>query len=309
MKLVFFGTPESAATVLKRLATAEGFEVKLVITQPDRPAGRGRKPRPTAVAKTAQALDLPLLKVEDVNAPEVVAQLRATQAEVGVLVAFGQLLKDEVLESFPRGIVNLHYSLLPRWRGAAPIARAILAGDKITGVTLMRVVRKLDCGDIIVQDQLKIGEQETAGELEAALTEKGSRLLIEALPDYVAGRLEPRPQDESRATYAAKIKPEELELDWNRCAEELARQVRALSPKPAARAEVRGVKLRVLRAKAIDRESQEAAPGTLAGCIKQQGPVIQCGAGKLLLLEVIPAGRKRMSGWAFACGQRLQAGA
>ncbi len=311
MKLVFFGTPEPAARVLSALAEAEGFEPELVVTAPPRCKGRGRKLCPTQVAEVAEGLKLPVITPDNVSDPEVVACLEGLESKLAVIVAYGQILRQNVLDAFPLGLVNVHYSLLPRWRGAAPVERALLAGDKLTGVTLMQLVQKLDAGGIIAQNQLTIAEDQTAGELEAELTEQGIKLLIETLPRYAEGAIELVPQEESSATYAPKLTVEEAEIEWRKTAEQLAREVRAYNPRPGARVRFGDGWLIIYGAEALPDKGEGAqpVPGTILECIKQQGFVVKCGQGALLVKEVVPPGRRRMNGWAFLCGQRLRVGA
>jgi methionyl-tRNA formyltransferase len=243
VRIVFLGTPDDAVPTLHALVDA-GHDVALVVTQPDRRRGRGRATAPSPVK--AAALDLGLPVRTPARAREVVEEIRATDATLGAVVAFGQLLPDALLESVPHGFVNLHFSLLPRWRGAAPVERAILAGDAETGVSVMRIDAGLDTGPVYAVERTLIGTDETAGELRARLVGLGTELLVTTLsriPD-----LEPTPQD-GEPTYAEKLDVAEFELDWSRPAAELLRVIRAGNPRPGAWTTVDHTRLKIWRAR------------------------------------------------------------
>lgn len=301
-RVVFMGTPEFAVPSLSALARAH--TVVGVVSQPDRPAGRGRQMAAPPVKAAAEAAGLPIIQPRRLSQPEAMDQLRAWRPDVIVVAAFGQLLKPEVLDLPAHGCVNVHASLLPRHRGAAPIAAAILAGDPQTGITLMRMDPGLDTGPIFAQRAVLIGDDDTAGRLAERLSQVGADLLIEALPGYLAGRLMPRPQDEAQATYAPQLKKEAGRLDFARPAAELARQVRAFNPWPGAFALLAGPPgieprpLRVLRATALDQNL--AAPGVVAQT--RRGPAVGCGVGALLLEEVQPPGKRPMPAADYARG-------
>ncbi|MGQ0804020.1 MAG: methionyl-tRNA formyltransferase [Actinomycetota bacterium] len=242
MRLVFLGSPEDAVPTLRGLVEA-GHEVALVVTQPDRRRGRGKAVTPSPVK--AAALELGLDIRTPTRAREVVDEVRASGAELGVVVAFGQLLPDELLEALPHGFVNLHFSLLPRWRGAAPVERAILAGDTETGVCVMRIDSGLDTGPVYACERTPIDPDETAGELRTRLAELGTRLMVETLPRVP--ELEPQPQ-ESEPTYADKLTVDEFRIDWSRPADEIMRVIRAGNPRPGAWTTVDGTRLKIWRA-------------------------------------------------------------
>jgi methionyl-tRNA formyltransferase len=244
--LVFFGTPAAAVVPFEALLAA-GFEIALVVTQPDRRRGRGGTLIPSPVKAAALRHGVPV--VTPVRSREVVAEITATGAGRGVVVAFGQLLPQVVLDAFTAGLVNLHYSLLPRWRGAAPVERAILAGDTETGVCVMGVELALDAGPVYAREVVAIGADETAGELHARLTEVGARLLVETLRTIATITPEPQVGD---ATYAEKLTVEEFALDLSRPADDLVRLVRAGNPRPGAWLELDGARLKVWRAHVDD---------------------------------------------------------
>lgn len=289
MRIVFFGTPDEGGSALRALADSH-HEVALVVTQPDRRRGRGGDTMPSPVKRVAEELGLPVRTPH--RAVEVVDELRASGAELGVVVAFGQLLPNEVIESFPHGLVNIHFSLLPRWRGAAPVERAILAGDAETGVCLMEIAEELDAGGIYAVERIPIPEEASAGEVRDRLAEVGARLLVKRLDD-VPGT-EPTSQ-EGEPTYAKKLSPEEFELDWSRPAAELVRVVRAGNPSPGAWTQADGRRLKVLRARVGTRP-----PGP-SGSLGDDC-VVATGDGGVLLEEVQPEGKPAMAADAWRRG-------
>jgi len=270
--LVFFGTPEAAVVPFEALLAA-GFDIPLVVTQPDRRRGRGGAGDPSPVKRAALARGLTVATPD--RAREAIEVIRATGAERGVVVAFGQLLPRALLEAFPEGLVNLHFSLLPRWRGAAPVERAILAGDTETGVCVMDVEESLDTGAVYARANVPIGPEETAGELHARLTQVGSVLLAETLRGI--DTIEPEPQT-GESTYAEKLTVEEFHLDLARPAAELVRVVRAGNPRPGAWLDVDGARVKIWRAHESD--------------------------GRLVPDEVQPEGRRAMAYAAWKAGHR-----
>jgi methionyl-tRNA formyltransferase len=303
-RIVFMGTPDFAVPALAALL--KHYSVTGVVTQPDRPAGRGRQVFAPPVKQVAETAGLPVIQPRRLREPAAMDQLRAWAPDLIVVAAFGQILLPDVLDLPPHGCVNVHASLLPRHRGAAPIAAAILAGDLETGVTLMRMDLGLDTGPILAQRPLAILPDDTTPSLSARLAQAGAALLVEALPAYLAGRLPPRPQDESQATYAHQLKKEDGHLDFARPASELARRVRALTPWPGAfalwptRPGGEGLQLKVLRAGVV---ADCLAP---AGQVVQtaRGPAVGTAIGALLLAEVQPPGKRPMPGADFARGAR-----
>ncbi len=302
LRLAFMGTPEFAVPSLMALAAA-GHEIVSVYSQPPRPAGRGHRDQASPVADLAEARGWPLRTPVSLKDAEVADAFAALRLDAGVVVAYGLILPKAVLAAPRLGCLNLHASLLPRWRGAAPIQRAILAGDHETGVTVMQMDEGLDSGPILLQQRVPIGPETTAAALHDQLAAIGARLLVEALDGLAAGTLAARPQDERKACYADKLTRAEGRLDWRRPAADLARRVRALTPWPGAFAQLPGGRrLKVLRAEVVDRAT--AKPGELL----DQAMTVACGTGALRLAEVQKAGKAPVAGAAFLRGARLAPG-
>jgi methionyl-tRNA formyltransferase len=301
VRIIFAGTPPFAAAALDALADA-GHEILLVLTQPDRPAGRGMKLTPSAVKQTALARGLPVYQPASLKTPEAQAVLRAVGADLMVVAAYGLILPQAVLDLPRFGCLNIHASLLPRWRGAAPIQRAILAGDAETGITVMQMDAGLDTGAVLTKTPVPISEHDTAASLHEALAEVGARAIVDALANHAA--LVPVAQDDTEATYAAKLSKEEAQLDWRRPAPELARAVRAFNPVPGAWTVLDGAPLKIWSAQVAIGSGQ---PGEVLS--NGAGPlVVACGNGALALQEIQPAGSKRMSAAAFLAGRPLPPG-
>lgn len=296
-RVVFMGSPDFAVPALRRLAGR--YEVAGVVTQPDRPAGRGQQLKPPSVKLLAEQIGLPVMQPPRLRLPEAMERLRAWSPDLIVVAAFGQILRPEVLGLPRHGCLNVHASLLPRWRGAAPIQAALLAGDEETGVTIMKMDEGVDTGGILSQRALAIEPDETAGLLSERLSEMGARLLVETLPAYLSGELQPRPQPAEGATYAPLLKKEDGRLDTARTAEELARRVRAFNPRPGAFLPWDGQALKVHRAHA---EPGETQPGRRT--VERGLPAVGTARGVLVLDEVQPPGRKSMGGRAFLAGPR-----
>ena len=270
-----------------------GHEVALVVTQPDRRRGRGTEPSPSPVREAAEALGLTVRTPE--KSAEVVDDVAKSGATLGVVVAFGQLLPPALLEAVPHGFVNVHFSLLPRWRGAAPVERAVLAGDRDTGVCIMALEAGLDTGPVFARERTPIGSSETAGELRTRLVALGTDLLVSTLPKVPELRPEPQTGD---ATYADKLTVEEFALDWEQSADELARLVRAGNPRPGAWTTDHGTRLKVWRVRALS-ACIDAEPGTVFGHTR-----VATGEGALELVEVQPEGRRAMDANAWLDGRR-----
>jgi len=296
LRIVYLGTSEFAVVVLRRLAESP-HRPALVVTPPDRPKGRGRRLTPPPAALAARELGLELLQVASVNRPEAIETVRATGAEVGVVCAFGQLIKDPLLSELP--MLNVHPSLLPRWRGAAPIERAILAGDAETGVTIMRVGSGFDSGPTALSERVAIEDDDDYGTLAQRLAELGGELIVRALDLHASGELEFSEQAESGATYAEKIEPAERRLDPSRRATELERTVRALNPHIGTYLELAGGGRLGVRSAAAE-EDGGPAPGALeaAGGALRLG----CAEGVLRIRIVQPAGRRPMAADAYLRG-------
>jgi len=297
-RTVFMGSPDFAVPALERLAAAG--TVVGVVTQPDRPAGRGRTLVPPPVKEAALRLGLPVIQPERLRQPEAMAQLRLWAPDLIVVAAFGQILKPEVLDLPRFGCLNIHGSLLPRGRGAAPIQAAILAGDLETGITIMKMDPGVDTGPMLAMRSLPIAPDDTAGTLFDKLAPLGANLLLEALPRYLTGELVPQPQPAEGATYAPMLKKEDGLLDFSRPAVELERRVRAFQPWPGAYFDWQGAPLKVLRASV----SGEASPGAGTRLTVRGSPALGTGEGLLVLDAVQPAGKKPMPGRAFLVGAR-----
>ncbi len=306
MRIAFFGTPEFAVPSLRALL-GEGFEVPVVVTQPDRPQGRSRSHSiPPPVKQAALAEGLPVLQPERPETPQFLEALRSYAPDVGVVVAYGHILKPELL-ALPRlGMLNVHASLLPQLRGADPIRHAILQGLSETGVSIMQMDAGLDTGPVLLRVPTAVAPDETAGELAARLAELGALALLEALASIASGSARPEPQDPSRATYAPKISRELARLDWSRGTEHLARVVRAMDPRPGAWSTLRGREVKLFGPQRAD----PPEPGTPPGLVLQTEPalVIATGDGALQFLDVQPAGRPRMAAQAWVRGRGVTRG-
>jgi len=296
--VVFMGSPEFALPSLQALA--ENYQVVGVITQPDRPAGRGRQLTPPPVKTLALALGIEVIQPERLRQPEAQEKLRDWSPDLIVVTAFGQILRQNVLDLPRFGCINVHASLLPRWRGAAPIQAALLNGDTVTGATIMRMDPGIDTGPILSQCQITILPEDTAGSLAPRLAEAGAALLIETLPAYLSGHLQPQPQDDSQAIYAPMLKKEHGILDFSQSASALENRVRAFNPWPGAVIQWAGQPLKVHTARALS--APIAVPGKRS--VIDGLPAIAAADGWLLLEEVQPAGKRVMSGATFLLGAR-----
>lgn len=296
MRAAFLGTPSAAIPALAALLDVA--DVPLVITQPDRPRGRSGKAVPPPVKLAAQEWGLPVAQPAD--GPALRAAVTVVPAlDVGIVVAYGRILRADVLAATRVGYVNIHYSLLPRWRGAAPVERALLAGDAHTGVSLMHLDEGLDTGPIISVVETPIADDETGGTLTARLSHLGADLLSESLPSFMAGALQPAAQISTGATFAARLRPEEAHLDHGRSASELERQVRAFNPRPGAWLTADGDRLKVLSATVVP---LAPAAGSIEGVDGE--PVLGTGDGGLRLDVIQPAGKSPQSGRAWLNGRR-----
>lgn len=292
MRIVFAGTPEFAVAPLKALLGNSGHEVCAVYCQPDRPTGRGRKMVHGPVKALALAHGVQVFQPETLKDPAEVEQLRALEAELMVVVAYGLILPKAVLEIPSIACINIHASLLPQWRGAAPIQRAVEHGDKVSGVTIMLVEPKLDAGPMLLKKDCPIHRGETAGELHDRLSLLGAEALLETLPSLENGTFEPVIQDEALATYAPKLEKAEARLDWHKGAGQLERQVLAFNPWPVAETLYQGNVLRIWRAEAVETETRKQ-PGTVLESDNQF--LVATGAGVLKLLELQLPGGNRVS--------------
>lgn len=307
IRVCFLGTPGFAEVHLQALLNNPRFEVVGVVTQPDRPAGRKMQLTPSPVKVLAEKNSLPVLTPENLRQePEVFEIIKSWKADMAVVVAFGQILSQEFLDSFKYGAVNIHGSLLPLWRGAAPIQRSIEAGDKVSGVSMQRMVKKLDAGPVIAEKRVHLDHQMTATELYDRLAVLGCELLNVDLIDYVEGRLQPRVQDESLVTVAPKIEKEESLLDWNTPAEKLHNKVRAFTMGPGTYVMFQGKRLKIHRTEVVTADQASSLIELLQKLsVTQQGPgvlaqldseklIVRCQDGLLSLLEVQPESKPKM---------------
>jgi methionyl-tRNA formyltransferase len=299
-RIVFMGTPDFAVPSLEALDGQQ--EVVGVVTQPDRRAGRGRKLIASPVKHVALERGLALFQPESLRQPEAVAHLADWHPDVIVVAAFGQILLPAVLALPPHGCINIHTSLLPRYRGAAPIPAAILAGEAVTGVTIMRMDDGLDTGPILAQAEWPVAPDDTTASLTAKLADLSAELLLDTLPGWLAGEIRAREQDDSLATYCGHITKEDGRLEWTRPAAYLDRQVRACHPWPGAYTTWQGQQLKVLRARPWSEWPGKGQPGQVVET--ESGIGVVTGQGLLLLVEVQPAGKRPMPAGAFARGQR-----
>ncbi len=314
MRIVFLGTPKFAVPFLEALVQTGGeasYRVVGVVTQPDRPRGRGRMPLPSAVKVEAERLGLRILQPERIrNNPLALEFLAQTRPALLMVVAFGQLLPVEFFNYPPLGALNIHTSLLPKYRGAAPVAHALMNGETETGVTLMKMDRGMDTGDILTQIPIPIGEDATTGELEDILAKKGVELMLRDMLSYARGELRARSQDPGEATLARRIQKEDARIDWDRICTSIHNLIRALNPKPTAFARFRDKGVKVWRSQRITAQSGQSAatPGEVCD-ITSDSILIQCGGGgQLALKELQLENRKRLSARDFANGLALKTG-
>jgi len=293
-RVIFAGTPDFALASLQALVESGRMPVA-VLTQPDRPAGRGKKLTASPVKQYAVAQGIPVLQPMSLRDETAVSELEALRPDVLIVAAYGLILPQDVLDIPTRGCLNVHASALPRWRGAAPIQAAILAGDKTTGISLMSMNAGLDCGPVYTIDSVTIGDDETAEELHDRLATLGGRVLIDHLDDILADKAKARDQDDALATYAPKIVTSDARIDWSADAKELARGVRAYNPFPGAFFFAGDARIKVWRATAVQGDVE---PGTVLQC-DRDGIVIACGSGALRLDELQLAGKRRVPAHEF----------
>jgi methionyl-tRNA formyltransferase len=306
VRVAFLGNDPWSVPSLEAIFGEPDLEVAVVITNPSKPAGRGSRPTRTAVAGSAERIGVPLAEVDDVRSGAGFEALLSAAPDVVVVVAYGQILTRETLELGTYGAINLHFSLLPRWRGAAPVQHALLAGDASTGVTVMRMDEGLDTGPILNQLIEEVRPEDDAGSLGARLAHDGAMLLTGVLRMLPRGGVPARPQDDAMATAAPRLRPEDRIMDWSASAEELVRRVRALAPEPGAATRFRDEPLKVLAA-AVDPHPGTAAPPGAIVSADDRGVLVSSASGGVRLVDVAPAGRRRMSAAAWARGARFGA--
>lgn len=303
MRVCFMGTPDFAASVLERVA--EEHEIVLVVTQPDRVNGRGGKVTVSDVKAWAIEHDVPVFQPEKIRKPEAIEELKKYDFDIAVVAAFGQILPPAVLDMPKYGCVNVHASLLPRYRGAAPIQWAVINGDKETGVTTMQMGPGLDDGDILLQEAVPISPDETGGSLFDKLAVTGGKLILKTLSGIEAGTIKPRKQDETAATHVGMIRKDMGDLDFTRSAAELERLVRGLNPWPSAYTFLDGKMLKIWKAE-VCKKNNDAAPGT---CVREENDLyVATGEGFLKFLEVQIEGKKRMAVSDFLRGHDIHTG-
>jgi methionyl-tRNA formyltransferase len=301
------GTPALAAHILERLVTAPGagFRVVGVVTRPDRPRGRGLGMEPSKVGAVAERHNIPTLKPSKIRTPEFLMELKAFDPDLLVVAAYGRILPNSILDVPRIAPMNVHASLLPRHRGAAPIEGAILAGEFETGVTLMRIVERMDAGPMYFQRKLPIEPHDTQGTLKEKLADLGTSAALEAIGLAARGALVETPQDEALATYTAQIEKKDALIDWTASAAQIERMTRAYDPWPVARTRMGGDEVLIWRAAV-----EEGAGGSFGTIVSvKPNPIVQCGTGRLRLVELQAPGRKRMSAADFLRGKRIEAGA
>jgi len=304
LNVVFAGTPAFAVPALEALCVHPALRVQAVYTQPDRPAGRGQALRESEVKGAARARGLPIEQPASLRDPQALARFVALSCDLFVVAAYGQILPAAAIDAPRLGSINVHASLLPRWRGAAPIQRALMAGDADTGITIMRIVEKLDAGPMLLKLATPIAADDTGGTLHDRLAALGGEALRRAIDDFVDGRVHEQAQDEALVTYARKIERADRTIDWHEDTAVSARRIRALSPAPLAIATLGALSLNVVAAE-IAGSAQPAVPGTLLAA-DDAGLLVRCGDGALRLTRVQPPGKRAMSAREFVNGYRKQ---
>ncbi|MDH5223996.1 MAG: methionyl-tRNA formyltransferase [Actinomycetota bacterium] len=309
MRTIFLGNDSWSVPTLEALASAEPVGVELVITNPPRPAGRGSRPTPTPVHDAARRLDVEVMEVAGVREGEGRAAIERIEPDVVVVVAYGEILTPDVLAVPRLGTVNLHFSLLPRWRGAAPVQRAILEGDETTGVSVMLLDAGLDTGPVLASAETAIRSDDDAGSLGDRLASDGAGLVVDTLLALDAGTAIPVAQTDDGVTIAGKLTSDERIIDWSNRSDAIVRRVRAFAPSPGATTTFRGALLKIVRASSWQ-AGDASSPGEIGAVHVEPGgvPLVTASGGEVALLEVVPAGRARMSGADWARGARIEPG-
>ncbi|QGT99617.1 Methionyl-tRNA formyltransferase [Candidatus Syntrophocurvum alkaliphilum] len=305
MKIVFMGTSNFAVPSLEKLIKSD-HDIVAIVTQPDRPRGRGKKLEPTPVKSTALLYNLPVLQPERIKQVEAIESVKNYQPDLIVVVAYGQIIPIDLLEYPKLGCINVHASLLPKYRGAAPIQRAIMAGEKTTGITTMFMDEGLDTGDIIMQLPVTIEPTMDYGELEQVMAKQGAKLLIDTIANLASGSLPRRKQDESKSTYAKMLTKEEEKIQWSNNALDIINKIRALSPTPGAYTSYKGTKIKVFKALEKNKNKNGVIGEVLE--ITENGFIVQCQDGTIEVIEVQKEGKKRISSKEFLRGFKLHSG-
>lgn len=305
MRVIFMGTPDFAVPSLEALLTKH--EVVLVVTQPDKPKGRGKKMVPTPVKACALAHGIPVLQPEKVKEPEFVEQLRSYEPDLIAVTAFGQILSEPILEMPKYGCINVHGSLLPKYRGAAPMQWSIIDGEKVTGITTMYMAKGLDSGDMLLKAEVEITDEDTFATIHDKMAVTGANLLLDTLDQLEAGTLERIPQDHDAATYAPMITKETGHIDWSKNRQDIINLIRGLNPVPAAYTIYEEEVLKIFGAVISDVQTDDAANGEIVAVVKK-GFVVKCGDGCLLITEVQARGGKRMMTDAYLRGHAMKEG-
>ena len=305
MRVIFMGTPDFAVPSLEALLTKH--EVVLVVTQPDKPKGRGKKMVPTPVKACALEHGIPVLQPEKVKEPEFVEQLRSYEPDLIAVTAFGQILSEPILEMPKYGCINVHGSLLPKYRGAAPMQWSIIDGEKVTGITTMYMAKGLDSGDMLLKAEVEITDEDTFATIHDKMAVTGANLLLDTLDQLEAGTLERIPQDHDAATYAPMIKKETGHIDWSKNRQDIINLIRGLNPVPAAYTIYEEEVLKIFGAALSDVQADSAANGEIVAVAKK-GFVVKCGDGCLLITEVQARGGKRMMTDAYLRGHAMKEG-
>ena len=306
-KVLFCGTPLFAVPALAALVAKPEFEVLKVFTQPDRPSGRGKKLKASPVKLAALDFNLKVETPEKISTPEIISEIKKQDYDIAVVVAYGQILSQDFLGAFKYGCVNIHSSLLPRWRGAAPMQRAIMAGDEFTGVSLQKIVKKLDAGDVIAEKKIEIPTEMGTSLLYSTLSQLGASLLVNELPKFLEGSIEPRPQDESQITYAKKIEKSEAFIDWSLSAHEVHNKIRGLDmggPFATAKFKQKNLKLH----KSVFVESDHTAKPGMVVEVTRESFNVACGKNEIQLLMVQPENKAKMNSADFIRGYHIKEG-
>lgn len=309
MDVVFMGTPDFSVPTLKRLIEEDFTNVAGIVTQPDRPSGRGQKMHPSSVKEEALKADLTILQPEDINSSDAIDKLKELNPDVIVVIAYGQILNKEILDLPNLGCINVHASLLPKYRGSGPLHRVIINGEEKTGITTIHMEESLDTGDIILKEEVEIDSEETVGDLHDRLAVLGADVLLETLELIKTGEADRTPQDDRKATYAQKIAKEEGRIDWTASAQEIKNLIRGLNPWPGAYTFYNNNRLKVWASEIYDSKTKPSViPGTVVDTEAESGFIVQSGEGQLLISKVQPENKQRMSANDFLRGYDLQEG-